>query len=309
MDYAIFLRAIDEVCGRTGWRLHAYVLMPNHFHWLIETREANLVAGMKWFLGAYSQRFNNRHGQRGHVFQGRYKAVVIDATAGNYFETVSTYIHLNPARANMIQGEKQDLGRYAWSSYPEYLKSMRNRPTWLSVDRVLGNLGLRDDTAGRKRYASYLQERVRELRTRDGRKSFREEWKQIRYGWYLGDEAFQEKLLKLVGKVVDGRDRRSYSGGAICGHDELEAERYAEAGMMVLGLKDDDLATMAKGDEKKCVLAWLLHARTLASQRWIAERLCMGNPSNISTHVKAAGEAQSGTMAVLRGRLEQTIQK
>jgi len=69
LDYDLFLTGTAEACERTGWRIHAYVLLPNHFHWLVETPEGNLVDGMKWFLGAYSQRYNSRHGQRGHVFQ------------------------------------------------------------------------------------------------------------------------------------------------------------------------------------------------------------------------------------------------
>ncbi len=89
-DYEIFFAGMEEVCERCGWRLHAFVQMPNHFHWLLETPEANLVAGMKWFLGTYSQRCNARHGVRGHVFQGRYKALPIQSDSGGYFETVST---------------------------------------------------------------------------------------------------------------------------------------------------------------------------------------------------------------------------
>lgn len=97
LDYDLFLTATREVCERAGWRIHAWVLMGNHFHWLLETPAANLLSGMKWFLGAYSQRFNARHGQRGHVFQGRYKAVVVESGSGNYFETVST-----PARVSAM---------------------------------------------------------------------------------------------------------------------------------------------------------------------------------------------------------------
>ena len=119
------------MCKRTGWRVHAWTLLPNHFHWLLETPEGHLVAGMKWFLGAYSQRFNARHGQRGHVFQGRYKAVVVEAGAGEYFETVSTYIHLNPARACLLKDPEQGLEQYPWSSYSQYLASPKRRPAWL----------------------------------------------------------------------------------------------------------------------------------------------------------------------------------
>ena len=116
LDYELFLVKTREVCSRTGWKIHSYVLMPNHFHWLVETPEGNLVAGMKWFLGAYSQGYNARHGQRGHVFQGRYKAVPVESESGNYFETVSTYIHLNPARGKLLNGDHPDLGAYRWSS-------------------------------------------------------------------------------------------------------------------------------------------------------------------------------------------------
>ena len=95
LDYETFLARMRELIGRSGWRIHAYALMPTHFHWLVETPEGNLVGGMKWFLGAYTMGFNRRHGRRGHLFQGRYKAVLVESESGGYFETVSTYIHLN----------------------------------------------------------------------------------------------------------------------------------------------------------------------------------------------------------------------
>ena len=73
----LFLSTLDEVCTQTGWGIHAYVLMSNHYHLLLETPEANLVAGMKWFQGTYTQRFNAMFKKRGHVYQGRYKAIPI----------------------------------------------------------------------------------------------------------------------------------------------------------------------------------------------------------------------------------------
>jgi REP element-mobilizing transposase RayT len=73
IDRKQFLRCLGETCERSGWKIHAYVLMPNHYHLLLETPEPNLVVGMKWLQGTYTQRFNLRHGLRGHLFQGRYK--------------------------------------------------------------------------------------------------------------------------------------------------------------------------------------------------------------------------------------------
>ena|SRR5205823_12972219 len=83
--------------------------MSNHYHLLLETPEANLVAGMKWLQGAYTQRYNRRHEKRGHLFQGLYKAVVVDGEEDVYFQIVSTYIHLNPARAKLIRTAEQRL--------------------------------------------------------------------------------------------------------------------------------------------------------------------------------------------------------
>ena len=95
-DRTLFLETLEEACVQTGWSVHAYVLMGNHYHALLETPEANLVSGMKWLLGTYTQRFNSRHKVFGHLFQGRYKALIVDGEQDNYFQTVSTYIHLNP---------------------------------------------------------------------------------------------------------------------------------------------------------------------------------------------------------------------
>src|SRR5437867_3460666 len=76
-DRRSLLETLGEACQKTGWRVHAYVLMSNHYHLLLETPEANLVSGMKWLQGTYTQRYNSRHKVRGHLFQGRYKAVVV----------------------------------------------------------------------------------------------------------------------------------------------------------------------------------------------------------------------------------------
>jgi putative transposase len=291
LDYELFLSATSEVCKRTGWRIHAWVLLPNHFHWLLETPAANLVAGMKWFLGAYSQRFNARHGQRGHVFQGRYKAVVVEAESGAYFETVSTYIHLNPARAGLLKDPARGLEQYPWSSYPSYLGRPKARPPWLAVDRVLGNLALRDDGAGRRRYGEFMEGRVAELRTAAGKRAFREEWSAIRHGWYVGGAEFGELLIEKVKGVVGTHDRRSYGGEAVCRHDEQEAESLIRRGMRDLRLTDEDLTRLPKGHPHKKALANLAHSRTLVSHLWLSQRLHMGHPQNLSLYIKQARNA------------------
>jgi putative transposase len=90
-DRERFLGTLGEVCERTGWLLHAYVLMGNHYHWLLETPKANLVAGMQWFQTTYTIRFNRRHRLDGHLFQGRYKAVLVEADSAEHFVALSDY--------------------------------------------------------------------------------------------------------------------------------------------------------------------------------------------------------------------------
>ena len=98
-DRLNFLQTIEETCLRTDWQVHAWCLMGNHFHLVVETPQANLVAGMKWLLGTYTARFNRRHRVFGHLFSGRYKSLIVDGSGNGYLRTVCDYVHLNPARA------------------------------------------------------------------------------------------------------------------------------------------------------------------------------------------------------------------
>ena len=171
------METLGEVCGRTGWRVHAFVLMSNHYHLMIETPEANLVAGMRWFQTTLTVRYNRRHRLSGHLFQGRYSraerdrpresaarraatevavnAVVVDAEERRYFAVLSDYIHLNPIRERMI-GLEERLFDFAWSSYPWYA-AKRGRPPWFEPRTVLGEMGLEDTAAGRRAYAERMR--------------------------------------------------------------------------------------------------------------------------------------------------------
>jgi putative transposase len=301
-DRRRWLETVGEVCEKTGWWIYAYVLMNNHFHLLLETPEGNLVAGMKWLQGTYTQRYNGRHRVFGHLFQGRYKALVVDGQEGNYLGVVSTYIHLNPARAHLIRMGREPLGQYRWSSYPFYLRSKGRRPWWLATEKVMGNLGLKpDDGDG---YEAYLEGRVLELGDREGRRQLNETWRGIRRGWYLGDEGFRGRMLKYVQQTLAKGRWGTYSGQAKREHGEAEAERLLAKGMEVLGLGWEALEGGAKGMAAKQVLAWWISERTTVSRRWASERLSMGDESRVTQairRVKAGGDRELGA---LRARLE-----
>lgn len=128
----MFLGGLGEVIARFGWLCHAYCLMDNHYHLLIETPEANLSLGMRQLNGVYAQRFNRRHGRVGHVLQGRFKAIVVDRDS--YLLELCRYVVLNPIRA----GRVEHIERYAWSSYPATM-GLAQCPAWLKTDWVLGH--------------------------------------------------------------------------------------------------------------------------------------------------------------------------
>src|SRR5690625_3442582 len=131
MDREAWLEVLTQVCDRFNWCCHAYCLMSNHYHVVVETPEKNLSRGMRQLNGVYTQRFNRRHGRVGHVFQGRYKAILVDKDS--YLLELARYVVLNPVRANMVS----DVGDWPWSSY----KAMTGRskaPAWLETDWLLG---------------------------------------------------------------------------------------------------------------------------------------------------------------------------
>jgi REP element-mobilizing transposase RayT len=133
-----------------GWRLHAFVLMDNHEHLFVETPEPNLSAGMQYLNGSYTSYFNRRLGRVGHLFQGRFKAHLVDEQG--YFQAVSRYIHLNPVRASLVRSP----GEYPWSSYPGYVRAAKAVP-WVTYECVLRDFGPGDEAARRRRYVQYAE--------------------------------------------------------------------------------------------------------------------------------------------------------
>lgn len=115
-DYELFLVLLKDCADRFDFLVHAWCLMPNHFHLLIETNDSNLSHAMKRLLGVYTMRFNSKYHRHGHLFQGRYKAIVVDKD--NYFLQLSRYIHLNPVKAKLARAPED----YRWSSMKYFLK-------------------------------------------------------------------------------------------------------------------------------------------------------------------------------------------
>lgn len=272
-DRAAFVRTLEQACGRTGWRLHAFVLMSNHYHLLVETPEPNLVAGMRWFQTTWTVRFNRFHGVSGHLFQGRYKAVLVDPEESHYFVTLSDYIHLNPVRAGLVQ-LRDKLFDYAWSSYPWYAAGA-NRPECFEPTRVLGELGLEDTKAGRRMYAERM--RARAVEEREAKESPLNS--ALRRGWCLGSAGFRERVLGLLPL---GAERRELDSTLRRSHGEEEATKLLQRGLAVYGLMREQLGGLRKNDRRKLAIATLIRRRTTVPNEWIARSLHLGHVSRVS---------------------------
>ena len=232
-DRAAFMRTLGHASLRAGWRMHAFVLMDNHYHLLLETPEPNLVAGMRWFQTSWTVRFNRFHRLSGHLFQGRYKAILIDPDERGHFAAVSDYIHLNPVRAGMV-GLTDRLFDYRWSTYPWYVATAGRAP-WFEPGHVLAELGLSDDRAGRRLYAERMRARAVDERTlREPEMRSR-----LERGWCLGGESFRERVLRLcsgirpVEKEVDAQLRLD--------HGKEAARKLMELGLAWCGLQAEEL--------------------------------------------------------------------
>lgn len=148
-DREQFLEYLESAVNRYEAVIHAYCLMNNHFHILLETPSGNLSKIMQHINGAYTNYFNMKRKRSGHLFQGRYKAIVIEAD--EYAQQLSRYIHLNPVRANIV-GKPEE---YRWSSYLDYVGE-RKRPEWLETSTILDYFGKGEDRF--TKYRGFVEE-------------------------------------------------------------------------------------------------------------------------------------------------------
>ena len=156
VDYEEFLRQLGLAVERYGWLCHGFCLMGNHYHLLVETPRANLPIGMRHLNGCYSASFNRRWKRVGHLFQGRYKAELVEKQA--YLLALIRYVALNPLRTSPPLSAAPE--QYPWSSYPVLL-GLTPRPPWLTVEWVLAQFG--DGFAGaRARLRAFVGEGLQE---------------------------------------------------------------------------------------------------------------------------------------------------
>ena len=133
-DRETFLEYTEKAVNRFAIKIHTYCLMTNHYHVLVETPHPNLSKAIQWINVSYATYFNRKHQRVGHLFQGRFKSILVEAD--EYLEQLSRYIHLNPVRAKMVESP----GEFRWSSYPAFIGKVR-APAWLETEWLLSQFG------------------------------------------------------------------------------------------------------------------------------------------------------------------------
>jgi putative transposase len=197
MDRDAFLATLWKVVQRAHWLCHAYCLMNNHYHLVLETPEGNLAQGMRQLNGVYTQAYNRRHRRVGHVLQGRYKAVLIQRDS--HLLEVCRYVVLNPVRANAVR----HAGQWRWSSY-RATAGMAEGPPWLTVDWVWSQFA-KERAAATRHYRRFVREGV-------GSPSI---WNEVQAQALLGEPDFVEQLrgyLRRAEAVKEIPRRQRYVG-------------------------------------------------------------------------------------------------
>jgi len=216
-DREKFLGYLGKAVKRYGLKIHTYCLMTNHYHLLVETPQANLSQAMKWINVSYAIYFNRKRQLTGHLFQGRFKSILIDAD--DYLTQLSRYIHLNPIRAGIVD----HLKNYQWSSYPAF-SGYGKATKWLKTHWLLSQFGNKKRIA-EKRYRNFVETGLIE--------DLEKPSKDIIAGCILGDVDFVNWVKKnFLGKELT--------------HKEIPQLKHLKPGLLL----DDIIPTIC--DEYNC---------------------------------------------------------
>lgn len=267
---AAFEACLFEACQRCGWLLHGFVLMGNHYHLAVETPQGNLVTGMQWLQSTFANRFNRFRDERGHLFQGRFKASLVEE--GGPLGQVCHYLHLNPVRAGIVTVEQ--LGTFRFSSY-WYLSRPAQRPPFLRLNAALVDAGAPDTVVGWTGYADFLA-----WQSEEGPAGKNPAYASLSRGWAIGGDEFKRALLRDHAVLAESR---SWEADGV---REIRAQRWSMALERCRAcLPTEAIAVKAKSAPWRVAIAAYLKATTDVPNAWLAQQLEMGSHFYVSKHV------------------------
>jgi putative transposase len=262
-DRRFFLELLAEEIARSKWILHDYQLMKNHYHMTIETPEGTLSTGLKRFLGRYVQRFNKRHHRRGHLFEGRFKNLLVEEDT--YFLEVSRYLALNPVTAGFVARPED----WQWSSY-RARAGFEEAPPWLTLEPVLARFGS-DVATQRKRYRKFVEA---------GIKKQHDVLSEAVAQMYLGSAAWIEK----VQKVLDEEERSEEHPRAQVHPGRPELGDVLEAVAKTYDTTPEAIAE-GRGTQQRRLVAYIAFEDGLIPLRRIAKALGVTSAGGMSNLV------------------------
>ncbi len=266
-----FVTALGEAAQRYGWKVHAYVVMRNHYHVAVETPKPNLGDGMHWLQSTLAIRFNRLRQERGHLFQGRYHALLIENR--EILARVVDYIHLNPVRAGIVAVDQ--VAAFRWSSLAVFVRGREKRFKGLEADYWLEHYGWRDEPAGWSRYTS----RLRTL-AEDQAEQERMGFKTMCQGWLLGTDGWKRATMKEHArlKLTVGIDRVQAR--------QLKEARWEERLAQLLQASGGKaLDEGPKNQVWKLEIAAQLREQEGAPASWLAKALNLGSPGTARNYL------------------------
>lgn len=251
-DRWMFVRLLGEIIEENKVVCHAWVLMDNHYHLMLETPAANLSVAMKHLNALYTQRFNRKHHRVGHLFQGRYKAIVVEKNT--YLKELCRYLVLNPVRARMVKHPKD----WKWSSYRATVGVEKPEP-WLEVDWVLGQFG-KERKGAQTAYRRFVEEGM-------GKKE--SPWDELYSRVYLGSEKFLDHVHE-VGKKHQHLDMPRYQTHVVKQDPAKVLQQVANS----YGIKPEEvLVARARNREAKEMAIYLLKKESGLSLKEIGRKM------------------------------------
>lgn len=275
-----FEECLFNACIRYQWRLYAYSLLSNHYHIAIETPEGNLSMGMQWLQSTFANRFNRAHLSHGHLFQGRFKSLVVERD--EYLGPLIHYIHLNPVKASLIPADRME--NYRWSTL-WYLFKKRKRHTCMELDYGLYYAGnLTDTMKGRRDYLNHLSWILSDTKARRVIESSK-----LCRGWALGDKQFKEEL---VDKYLPVGQVRHLEGKDLAEANAIRWSRILKKCLAVMDKNSCDIRTDKKSIQWKGLIALFMKDHTSVSNVWLTKHLNMGIPQGVSRSTRKLAEAK-----------------
>ena len=273
-DREKFLELIGRAVEQFGIQVHSYVLMDNHYHLLIETPRGGLNQALRYINGVYTQAFNRRHKRVGHLFQGRYKAILVEKDA--YLLELSRYIHLNPWRVN----RGRDPIKYRWSSLGPYVGT-RAAPSWLTVRELMSQFG----SKGKRGYWQFVAEGIKQ--------GIRTPWDELRGQAVMGSEEFVQRVMKRHGGKAEKKTE-------IVGRKELvgvKPEVIMAAVGKYYGIKPEEMKGRGRRyTEPRYVASYLMRRYGFMGLREIGERVGL-HFSAVGNSVQRVANHATGSMA------------